>query len=300
MGKKKKEKTLTASILLTLGVFSVTQFVFFAIVSALYSFPPRIDVWFYVTQVIFHTVLAAFLMLMLPFFYNAETQERLKALNLANRITLFRLSMLPTVLFLILASKSITSVGKLLIPIIALTFVTDMIDGYISRKRHEITQIGKIIDSVSDYSLLIVVAVAYYAFNLLPAWLFAIILFRLFFQAFGMLAVLIARRSVEPKPTIMGKVAIATTMTLFAAEALKLAVPVAFLRWFVYLEYLAAAIIILSVLDKGVFFARQVKRRGGGVSEMSSDDGQTQDAASSTSKAPVDTAGPGSEVPGRE
>jgi len=277
---KSQEKSLFTSTLSTLGIFSVIQFGFFALTSKIYAFRAPLIYAFFVTQLVFHTALVVFLWGMRRFFYNVETKERLTHLNLANKITLFRLSMLPTVLFLILAAKHV-NLGAILIPSLAITFFTDMIDGTISRKGHQITQIGKIIDSVSDYSLLIVVAIAYYAFNLLPGWLFGLILFRLFFQALGMLSILAVRKNVEPKPTIFGKIAIATTMTLFATEALKLIVPVNVLHWFRYIEYISAVIIGSSVIDKGIFFHREITR---GNIEGASLPGDQEASASETDK----------------
>ena len=187
-----------------------------------------------------------------------NTGERLSHVNAANKVTLLRISMLPSVLFMILAARDFT-VGPVLIPTLAVTFLTDLIDGRISRTRNQVTLMGKILDSVSDYSILIVVAVAYFIYALLPGWLFWIIVFRLFFQAVGMLLVLLLRKRVEPKPTVFGKIAVATIMSLFAAEALKLVLPLRFLRCFPYVEATAGIVVALSVLDKGYFFFKQAK-----------------------------------------
>jgi phosphatidylglycerophosphate synthase len=148
-------------------------------------------------------------------------------------------------------------IAPILTAALAVTFITDIIDGRLSRARNEVTRIGRILDSVSDYSLLLVIAITYRVFKLLPNWLFFIILFRLLFQALGMLAVLIIKKKVEPQPTVFGKIAIATTMSLFALEALKFFVPPTIAGLFVYIETIAGAIVAVSVLDKGYYFLKK-------------------------------------------
>jgi phosphatidylglycerophosphate synthase len=175
--------------------------------------------------------------------------------NLANKITLLRLSLLPSIFFLILAAKDY-DIAPVLFTALGVAFITDMIDGRLSRARNEVTRIGRIMDSVSDYSLLLVIAVAYRVFGIIPSWLFWIIFGRLLFQALGMLAILVVKGNVEPQPTILGKIAIATTMSLFALEVLKLVAPPSILGLFPYIESAAGIIVAVSVVDKGYYFIK--------------------------------------------
>jgi phosphatidylglycerophosphate synthase len=245
-----------ASVLLCCGSIETAGFL---AVSYALGFSSGFVFAFLAAQAIFHGALALFLILSLEFFFIERTGERLTKVNIANKVTLLRISMLPSVLFLILAARDYP-IGPILVPVIAATFLTDLVDGRLSRAKNQVTLIGRILDSVSDYSLLIVIAVAYRAFGILPLWLFTVILARFLFQAIGMLCVLLARKRVEPKTTVLGKVAVATTMALFAAEALRLVAPRGFSPVFAAIEYLAGIIVAVSVLDKGVFFAREAKK----------------------------------------
>jgi len=257
---------LNTSILATVGAYCTAQIAAFCVIAVCYTFPILFFLAYCLTQVVFLAVLAVFLLLSRSFFYSVETGTPLRRVNLANKITLLRISMLPTLLFLILAANQYPVVPVLL-PTVALTFLTDMIDGSVSRATHQVTHIGKILDSVSDYSLLIVVAIAYYRFGLLPDWLFWLILFRLVFQAFGMGTMLLIHGQIEPKPTIFGKVAVATLMTLFAGEPLKLLFPSHIgtpMRWF---EAIAGIVVAISVVDKGFFFWKEISRRNAQIKE---------------------------------
>jgi len=253
-----QKTSLRNSILLLLTAYGTIQIAGVSLIAYLYGFNRELTAGFYISEILFHTLIALFMLLAHRMFYRVSDGERLIKVNAANKVTLLRISMLPTVLFLILAARD-HQVAPILIPVIAITFLTDILDGWISRTRNQVTQIGKVLDSVSDYALLIVVSIAYRIFNLLPIWLFLLIIGRLAFQAIGMLAILIVKKKIEPKPSMFGKIAVATTMSLFAVEALKLALPPGWRAFFVYVEIIAGAIVGLSVIDKGLFFRNEVR-----------------------------------------
>lgn len=247
---------LLSSIVLTLVCYSGMETLGLIAVGCFIGIADGFVLFFIIIQAVFHGLLYAFLYLCRNLFYIENNGTPLEKVNIANKITLLRISMLPSILFLILSAKE-QRIAPILMVALAVAFVTDLIDGRISRALNEVTRIGRILDSVSDYSLLIVIAAAYGAYQLLPLWLFLIIFFRLLFQAFGMLALLLIKKRVEPQPTVFGKIAIATTMSLFALEALKLVAPEERLNLFAYIEGLAGIVVTLSVFEKGCFFFRQ-------------------------------------------
>ena len=254
-----RHDTLYQSILATVGIYGALEFLLFILVSLGYGFSPIFSAAYVCVHVFFQLAVALLLIAGSGFFRLSNTGERLVKVNSANKITLLRISMLPTLLFLIAALKQ-HPVGPVLVPVIALTFLTDMVDGSISRAKNQVTIIGKILDAVGDYSLLIVVAFAYRIYDLLPLWLFGIILFRLLFQAAGMLILLIVHRRVEPRPTVFGKIAVATIMVLFAAEPLKRIFPTLD-RSVVLVEKAAGFIVAVSLVDKGWYFLKGRKIR---------------------------------------
>ena len=261
---------LSISIALVLAVYSIVETAGVVWVGLAFSLPQREMGYFYVIQALFHALLATFLMLGRRFFYIESSGERLSKVNIANKVTLLRVSIMPTLVFLIVQAKG-RDLAAVLMPLLAATFLTDMVDGKLSRARNEVTVIGKILDSVSDYFLLTVIAIAYRAYDLLPTWLFLIILFRLAFQALGMLGILIVRKRVEPTPTMFGKVAVATIMMLFAIEALRLVATPDALGYFVWIEAAAGIIVGLSVLEKAYCLSANSKARFNPPEEISTD-----------------------------
>lgn len=247
---------LRNSILLTLSVYCGLEWVVFHIISQVYQFNVLFYFLFVAIQFFFHIGIFIFLSISKNFFYIVDTKKPLHRVNLANKITLLRISMLPSLVFLIIAVKQYP-VGSVLLSAIGLTFITDLIDGRISRSFHQVTFIGKVLDSVSDYSLLLVIGIAYFIYALIPLWLFTSILVRLLFQAFGMLVLLIKHKSVEPKPTIVGKITVASIMIIFALEPLKLVFAQNVKAILGIMELLVCIIVYLSLLDKAWYFYKQ-------------------------------------------
>jgi phosphatidylglycerophosphate synthase len=234
---------------------SVIESLVFTLVSYTYTFSLNLFISFLSIQIVFHIALCAALLLLSPGFYIIDSKKKLETVNLANGLTIFRISMLPTILFLIIAQRNY-DIGPLLFVCIGITFITDLLDGFISRRTNKVTFIGKILDSASDYALIIVVALAYHVHGVLPSWLFALILFRIFFQASGMALILIISKKIEPNTTFLGKIAVATIMVLFAIIAFDIFFHFPHSWIMIYLYNISGIIILISIIDKGWQFVR--------------------------------------------
>jgi len=211
---------------------------------------------FWAVQTAFCAVIAGFLLLNRPSFYNVHTNMRETRVNFANKITLFRISMLPFLVFLIFASNR-RSVGPSLLIALAVTFASDFLDGRIARTKRLETHIGRILDSASDYVLLGTTAWAFFFFKVIKTWLFLLIIGRLFINALGMMILSLVRKKLLPQTTRLGKIAIAAIMILFVIEtAAAIFGP---WPWVAWIECAAAAVIGLSVIDKLLYFIRSMQ-----------------------------------------
>jgi CDP-diacylglycerol--glycerol-3-phosphate 3-phosphatidyltransferase len=109
-------------------------------------------------------------------------------MNLANRITLARIFLVPIVtIFLLIRldvepltignySISYNQVFALLLFIIAAS--TDGLDGYIARKRKIVTNLGKLLDPLADKLLMAAVLIALVEMGKLGAWVAIVIISR--------------------------------------------------------------------------------------------------------------------------
>ena len=133
-------------------------------------------------------------------------------------------------------------------------------DGYISRKAREVTKVGKMMDSASDYALLIVLTIVFYYFQLVQPWFFILVTARLGLQVVFVFILIFVNKKVEPKTTFMGKVAVASIMVLYAVEVIRLIFGINRLELVTVLEWTTAAIVLVSMIDKAVAFARAFQR----------------------------------------
>ncbi|MFC5472086.1 CDP-diacylglycerol--glycerol-3-phosphate 3-phosphatidyltransferase [Cohnella suwonensis] len=109
-------------------------------------------------------------------------------MNLANRITLARIFLVPIVTIFLLVrldvepltigdySISYNQVLALLLFIIAAS--TDGLDGYIARKRKIVTNLGKLLDPLADKLLMAAVLIALVEMEKLGAWVAIVIISR--------------------------------------------------------------------------------------------------------------------------
>ena len=106
-------------------------------------------------------------------------------MNLANKLTIFRIILVPVILLIPLLNLQGELWGiPLTYLIIDLIFIlaslTDKLDGYIARSRNQITTFGKFLDPIADKILVIVAMLILVGVGKLPAWIPIIIITREF------------------------------------------------------------------------------------------------------------------------
>lgn len=106
-------------------------------------------------------------------------------MNLANKLTLFRIILVPvmvTIPFLGIKGEFLgVSLTWIIIDIIfIIASITDKLDGYIARSRNQITTFGKFLDPIADKILVISAMIMLVESSRLPAWIPIIVLFREF------------------------------------------------------------------------------------------------------------------------
>ncbi len=209
----------------------------------------------------FHIALFLLLRLFKGDFALVESGAPLLTVNLANKITLFRVSSLPTLLFLVIASRDYAIRVPLLV-FMGLVFASDFLDGWTSRTRGQVTKIGKMMDSASDYLVLVVLTVVFFYFRFIQGWFFWLVVGRLSEQAVFMAIIFLVRGRVKPRTTFLGKAAIASIMVLYSGLLLELLFyPFGITKAVSTLEILVAAVILVSIIDKAFAFAQDLPDR---------------------------------------
>lgn len=100
-------------------------------------------------------------------------------MNLANRLTVLRIFLVPIFLIFI-AIRDIpygTTIATLVFVIAALT---DKLDGYIARTRNQITVFGKFMDPLADKLLVTAALISLVEYQIIPSWAAVVIIAREF------------------------------------------------------------------------------------------------------------------------
>jgi len=100
-------------------------------------------------------------------------------MNLPNKITIFRIFMIP--LFLVFMLIPGIAYGQYIAAgIFLIAALSDLLDGYIARKHNLITNFGKFMDPLADKLLVSSALICFVELKLLPAWIVIIIIAREF------------------------------------------------------------------------------------------------------------------------
>ena len=252
-------KSLTRSIVLHGALFFLAQGGVLTAGTLAYGMSPANLALFVSISLMFHIFLTAMLLWRKGDFRIEATGVLLSRVNLSNTLTYIRLSSLPTILFLVLEASDYPAILVVILPFMCAVFATDFLDGMTARRRHEITFVGRYLDSASDYLTIIAVTVVLNYHGLLPLWFLLLVLLRLILFAVGMGLLAIREGKADPRVTFVGKVSVFALMVLYAMEIARLfSVP-----WIgnelvvLIVMYTVTAIVVASVVDKAVFLGRR-------------------------------------------
>src|SRR6266571_6293792 len=111
--------------------------------------------------------------------------EREPPMNLPNSLTVTRIFLVPLLVVVLLTKfegRQILGVPKEIVgaAIFGLASLTDWLDGYLARRRKQITALGQVIDPLADKLLTSAALISLVAMDLAPAWMVAIIIGREF------------------------------------------------------------------------------------------------------------------------
>ena len=146
-------------------------------------------------------------------------------MNLANRITILRILLIPFFIAFILYSR-----WEIALAIFIAAAISDGIDGYIARVMKQKTKLGKMLDPVADKLLLLSAFICLSVVSGLPAeakpplYVPIIIISRDAFIVLGVLFIYFIKGDVEIKPTPVSKVTTFFQMITVVSILLRLAI----------------------------------------------------------------------------
>jgi CDP-diacylglycerol--glycerol-3-phosphate 3-phosphatidyltransferase len=160
-------------------------------------------------------------------------------MNLANRITLLRVILIPVflvVLYLDFPNHVLVGLG-----VFILASISDFFDGYIARSRNMVTDFGKFVDPIADKMLVTAAMCMFVQWGRMPAWMLLVVLTREF--AVSALRMIAADRGKVIAAAWSGKVKTASTMVCLILMQL-VSIPV--------LDTVCCWVILLTTVYSGV------------------------------------------------
>ena len=135
-------------------------------------------------------------------------------MNLPNKLTMLRVIMVPFFVAFLLLTPDYPSFKWVAFGLFVVASLTDMLDGYIARKYHLITNFGKFMDPLADKLLVSAALVCLTALGFIPAWMTIVIISREFIiSGFRLIA---AERGIVIAAGWLGKWKTAVTMIMLA------------------------------------------------------------------------------------
>ena len=180
-------------------------------------------------------------------------------MNLPNTLTLVRMFLVPLLVVVLLTefegrqilgmSKEIVGAG-----VFAIASITDWLDGYIARRRRQVTWLGQMLDPIADKLLTSAAFISLVQLNLAAAWMVALIIGREF--AITALRSLAYTRGITIPASPLGKIKMVSQVTAI----LLLIVGGGPLPWLAPLGQIALWVVMVTAVVSAVDYYRRFQR----------------------------------------
>jgi CDP-diacylglycerol--glycerol-3-phosphate 3-phosphatidyltransferase len=177
-------------------------------------------------------------------------------MNLPNALTLVRIFLVPLLVVVLLtefAGRQIFGVPKELIgaAIFGVASITDWLDGYLARRRRQVTWLGQVLDPIADKLLTSAAFISLVQLGLAPAWMVALIIGREF--AITGLRSLAYTKGITIPASPLGKIKMASQVTAILLLILGWR-PV---PWLAPVGYAALWVVMLTAVVSAVDYYRR-------------------------------------------
>ena len=170
-------------------------------------------------------------------------------MNLPNKLTLFRVILIPFFVFFLLAPYFEGYGNYIAVAIFIIASITDFLDGKIARKYHLVTNFGKFMDPLADKLLVCSAMICLIDLGKLASWIVILIIAREFIiSGFRLIA---SDNGVVIAASYWGK--FKTTFQMLMVIVLMLDITLNQLAWLhilgIVLTYIALALTVISLID---------------------------------------------------
>lgn len=175
-------------------------------------------------------------------------------MNIPNTLTIIRLCMMPV--FLLVYFMPDSNAKWWAMGVIVFAFLTDILDGFIARRYHQVTDLGKILDPVADKVMQITVLVCIVIHNLSLLWVVLFIFIKEVLLGIG--AVILYRRGMVGQANCFGKVACFVNVVVSVVLLFPFSPPLPDF-WIVLMSWLLVMANALALVSYFITFVRALR-----------------------------------------
>jgi CDP-diacylglycerol--glycerol-3-phosphate 3-phosphatidyltransferase len=180
-------------------------------------------------------------------------------MNLPNSLTLVRMFLVPLLVVVLLTEfegRRILGMPRELVgaAIFGLASMTDWLDGYLARRRRQVTWLGQMLDPIADKLLTSAAFISLVQLGLAPAWMVALIIGREF--AITALRSLAYTKGITIPASPLGKLKMASQVTAI----LLLILGWGSMPWLATIGYVALWAVMLLAVASAVDYYRRFQR----------------------------------------
>jgi cardiolipin synthase len=170
-------------------------------------------------------------------------------MGLANWLTTLRILLIPVFVTLLVYRHATPA-----FLVFCLASLTDMLDGYVARRRRSQTRLGAFLDPVADKLLLTSAFVTLTWLKVIPFWIAVVVVSRDLVLSVGVLVIHVAGGAVRPAPSWLGKLCTVFQMAtvLAAMIAFYWGVLPRLPRWFAWITALFTVVSGLQYMVQGL------------------------------------------------
>ncbi len=214
-----KRRIMRLVLIAVLSLYAF-QCLYAVIVTAIFALPAGRLAAFILIAAVYHGLIFVGSLVVRGEFNLDMTGERLKRINLPLYLSFIRFTSVPTLIFLFLSIKQINA-AVALVPFLGFIFLTDLFDGLLARTFNQTTRIGRILDAVGDYLMILSLSVTYVLIGFIPLWLFIVVMVRLVVQAAGIITLYFLRGYSHLRLSLLGKASVFSIFSLYGIEVLE-------------------------------------------------------------------------------
>src|SRR5215212_9805192 len=180
-------------------------------------------------------------------------------MNLPNSLTVVRIFLAPLLVVVLLTEfegRQVLGVPREVLGagIFAIASVTDWLDGYLARRRRQVTWLGQMLDPIADKLLTSAAFISLVQLDLAPAWMVALIIGREF--AITGLRSLAYTKGITMPASPLGKIKMAAQVTAI----LLLILGWRSLPWLAPIGYVALWVVMITAVVSAVDYYRRFQQ----------------------------------------